>query len=223
MAKNPEYYNWRRLARQILAHRRELVSANLIAVLATLAAVPVPLLLPVLVDEVLLGEPGPVVPLMQSLLPENWARPAVYIFMMVGVALALRVASLGLNVWQTRQFTRISKDIVFRMRERLLGHLGRVSMREYEQLGSGAVASRLVTDLNTIDDFLGTTISRFIIALLTILGTASVLLWVHWQLGLLIILLNPVVILVATRIGRHVKALKKAENQATEVFQGVLT
>ncbi len=223
MSRPAFQYSWRDLMQRVLAHRRELILANLIAVGATLAAVPVPLLLPVLVDEVLLGQPGPVVPAIQALLPEGWGRPAVYIGLMVLCALGLRLLSLALNVWQTRQFTRISKDIVYRMRTRLLDHMGRVAMREYEQLGSGAVASRFITDINTLDEFLGTTISRLVVALLTILGTAAILIWVHWKLALLILLLNPVVILMATRIGRRVKALKKAENQATERFQGVLT
>ena len=42
----------------ITGHRRELVAANLIAILGTIAAVPVPLLIPLLVDEVLLDQPG---------------------------------------------------------------------------------------------------------------------------------------------------------------------
>ncbi|TVQ93769.1 MAG: ABC transporter ATP-binding protein [Chromatiaceae bacterium] len=203
----------------ILANRRELLLANLIAVLGTLAAVPVPLLMPVLVDEVLLGQPGPVVGLLDRLAPAGWQGPVFYIFAVMTLTLLLRVTSLALGVWQTRQFTAIAKDVIFRIRRDLLLRLQRVSMAEYETLGSGTVASHLVTDLDAIDQFVGSAISKFIVAVLSIAGTAAVLLWMHWQLGLFILLLNPLVIWVTTRFGRRVKEMKRRENSAYQGFQ----
>lgn len=216
-------YDWRSIANLALKHRPRLVRANLLAILATLVSVPIPLLLPVLVDEVLLDEPGPVLPAMDQLLPQDWQVPVVYIGLMVVVALLLRLATLGFNVLQSREFSKISKDVVFRIRSRLLARLQRVSMSEYETLGSGAVSSHFVTDLDTIDKFLGTTISRFIVASLTVVATALILLWVHWQLALLILLFNPLVIFTTMLIGKRVKELKRRENSAYEVFQGALT
>jgi ATP-binding cassette subfamily C protein len=95
-------------------------------------------------------------------------------------------------------------------------------MAEYEILGSGAVASHFVTDLNTIDQFIGTTISKFMVAVLTIIGVAIVLLWVNWQLGLFILLMNPLVIYFTMALGKKVKHLKHNENTAYEIFQDAL-
>ncbi|MDJ0957737.1 MAG: ABC transporter ATP-binding protein, partial [Arenicellales bacterium] len=50
-----------------------------------------------------------------------------------------------------------------------------------------------------------------------------VLLWMHWQLALFILLMNPVVVYFTTAMGKRVKDLKKTENQAFEVFQQALT
>jgi ATP-binding cassette, subfamily C, bacterial len=219
----PASYDWQTIRNLVLQHRKELVKANIIAILAVLAAVPVPLLLPLLVDELLLEKSGPVLPFMASFTPDFLEGPVYFVGLMVLTALSLRTVSLLMNVWQGRQFTIISKDVVFRIRSLLLQHLKTISMAEYEVLGSGSVASRFVTDLNTIDEFLGTTISRFLVALLTIAGTAAVLLWVHWQLGLLVILCNPLVIFLTTRLGKKVKELKRKENQAFEIFQQALT
>lgn len=216
-------YSWRTIAVLALKHRPRLVRANILAILATLVSVPIPLLLPVLVDEVLLDEAGPVLPVMQSILPATWHEPVVYIGLMVIAAFLMRLAALGFNVMQSLQFSMISKDVVFRIRSRLLGRLQRVAMSEYETLGSGAVSSHFITDLDTIDQFLGNTISRFLVASLTVLGTAIVLLWVHWQLALLILLFNPLVIFVTTLIGKQVKELKRKENSAYEAFQSALS
>ncbi|PXX93837.1 ABC transporter ATP-binding protein [Marinobacter vulgaris] len=216
-------YSWRGILSLALKHKPRLVRANLLAILATVVSVPIPLLLPVLVDEVLLDEAGPVLPVMQAVLPQAWHQPVVYIGLMVVAAFLLRLLSLVFNVLQSREFSKISKDVVFRIRSRLLGRLQRVAMSEYETRGSGGITSHFITDLDTIDQFLGTSISRFIVASLTVTGTAIVLMWVHWQLGLLILLFNPLVIFATMLIGKRVKELKRQENSAYEDFQGDLT
>ncbi|MDO3721188.1 ABC transporter ATP-binding protein [Marinobacter sp. chi1] len=206
-----------------LRHKPRLIRANLLAIMATVLSVPVPLLLPVLVDEVLLEESGPVLPVMDAMLPQAWQKPVVYIGLMVLAAFVLRLGALAFNVLQSREFSKVSKDVVFRLRSRMLGRLQRLAMSEYETRGSGAISSHFITDLDTIDQFLGTTISRFLVASLTVLGTALVLLWVHWQLALLILLFNPLVIFATIQIGKRVKELKRRENAAYEDFQGELT
>nr|WP_084154520.1 ABC transporter ATP-binding protein [Nitrincola lacisaponensis] len=197
--------------------------ANIIALLAAVAAVPVPLLMPLLVDEVLLDQPATLVAAVNQLVPAEWQGPAIYIFSVFALTVLLRVTALLLNVWQARQFTIISKDLIFRIRRSLLNHLQRISMAEYETLGSGRVASHFVTDLDTVDRFIGSSISRLLVAVLSILGTAIILLWMHWQLALFILLLNPFVIWLTMVIGKRVKDLKKQENLSYEVFQGALT
>jgi ATP-binding cassette subfamily C protein len=203
----------------IAQHRRELVAANLIAILGALASVPVPLLIPLLVDEVLLDQPGASVGLMNSLFPESWHGPVLYISAVLVLTLVLRILTLVFNVWQTREFTLIAKDVIYRIRRTLLQRLERFSMAEYETLGSSTVASHLVTDLDAIDLFVSQTTSKFIVAVLSVLGTALVLLWMHWQLALFILLLNPAVIYLTTVFGRRVKRLKARENSAYQVFQ----
>jgi ATP-binding cassette, subfamily C, bacterial len=212
-------YSWRRLMQMVGSHRRELFKANLVAIAGTALAVPIPLLIPILVDEVLLDKPGVSVAIMNQLFPQSWQGPALYILAVLLLTLLLRVVATLFSVWQTRTFTCISKEVIFRMRRALLARLEHVSMSEYETLGAGAVASHLVTDLQTIDDFVSVSISKFLVAVLTILGTAVVLLWLHWQLALFILLLNPVVIYVTTVFGRKVKQLKKRENASFQLFQ----
>lgn len=204
-------------------HKRELIFAQLAAILAAVAAVPVPLLMPLLVDEVLLHKPGLAVGLMDRLFPPEWHGPILYISAPLVLTLLLRFVAALFNVAQTRQFSLISKDIIFRIRGRLIGRLERISMAEYEALGSGAVVTHFVTDLDTLDTFVGGTIARCLVAVLTLAGTAAVLLWMHWQLALFILLLNPAVIFFTKALGKRVKRLKKDENTAIGAFQSALT
>jgi len=212
-------YNWQYILTIASEHKRELVYANIIAILATLANVPVPLLMPLLVDEVLLNNPATVVKTINSMTPDSWHEPMLYIIAILVLTLCLRLVAVVLNVWQSRQFTIIAKDVIFRIRLALLTHLEKVSMSEYETLGSGTVASYLVTDLQTIDEFVGSTVSRLLVAILTVIGVAVILLWIHWQLALLILLVNPIVIYFTMVLGKSVKELKKEENSAFAIFQ----
>ncbi len=215
-------YNWQEIKNIVLSYKRELWLANLIAILGAVAAVPVPLLIPLLVDEVLLHQPGVMIEYTNRLFPQNWQSPELYIFSVLFLTLLLRLTALALGVWQTRQFTCIAKDIIYNMRRELMLRLGKVRMSEYETLGSSTIASHLVTDLDAIDDFVSISTSKFLVAVLSIIGTAGVLLWMNWQLALFILLFNPLVIYATTVFGRKVKKLKRRENKAYQLFQETL-
>ncbi len=219
----PRQFSWRYLIGLAARHRSRIINANLVAILATLASVPVPLLMPLLVDEILLQKPGPAVAFINQFTPTTWQTPFMYIGVVLLASLILRLLAIVLNIIQNRYFTLIAKEIVFHIRQRLLGHLQTLAMAEYETLGTGTVVTHLVTDLDTLDQFIGVTVSRLLVALLTVTGTAVILLWINWQLGLFILVLNPLVIYFTRVVGGKVKHLKKKENSAYEVFQQALT
>ncbi len=215
--------SWAEIRRLALQHRKALLLANGVALLATLCSVPIPLLLPLLVDEVLLNDGDAALRVMDHFLPASWESAAGYIGLMLLLTLLLRGAALIFNVLQARQFAGLSKDVVYRLRLRLIERLKRISLSEYESLGGGAVTTHLVTDLDTLDKFVGETLSRFLVATLTLTGTAAILLWMHWQLALLILLFNPLVIFATVQLGKRVKHLKKLENDSTSHFTQALT
>ncbi len=216
-------YDWPYVMNVARERKRELVIANAVAVIAVTVSVPIPLLMPLLVDEVLLGQPGALVAAMNRITPGAWQGPMLYIGLILLATVFLRLVSIWLNVWQTREFTLISKEVTYRMRRDLLQHLQRVSMSEYETLGSGAVSSRFVTDVNAVDEFVGQSVSKLLVAVLSLLGVTVILLWMHWPLALFILFMNPLVVYFTVALGNTVEALKKNENSAFEVFQQSLT
>jgi len=215
--------NWAQIRRLALQHRKSLWVANGFAVLAVLCSVPIPLLLPLLVDEVLLGKGNSALIFMNQFLPESLHKPVGYIGLMLLATLCLRLGALVFNVIQARLFAGLAKDIVYRIRTRLIERLKRISLSEYESLGTGTVTAHLVTDLDTVDKFVGETLSKFLVAMLTLTGTAAILMWMHWQLALLILLFNPLVVFATVKLGKRVKHLKKLENDSTSRFTQALT
>lgn len=215
-------YSFKVLYQEIKQYKKELFIANIVALIAVIINTPVPLLMPMLVDEILLKKPAFLVQIVNSLVGHEVSSAYVFILFVLMAVIVLRFVFFVLNYWQTKIFTIISKNIAYNIRETILIHLSNVAMNQFEFFGSGKAASLLVTDVETIDNFLGNFISRLIISILTILGVGAVLLMIHWQLALFILILNPFVILLTTKLAKKVALLKKEQNKAYELFQDAL-
>jgi len=205
---------------EALSYKRALFKGNSVAVLATLMTVTIPLFIPVLVDELLLKK---------SDIMTGWVRDNImemslagYVLFFLFLTLILRTFGFFLNVLQVKTFLSISKDISLKLRMRAVGHLKRVTLKEYEMISPSAITSKMVTDVNTVDSFIGTTVSKFVISLLTLLFTAIVLLFIHWKLAIFILVTNPIVVFFTAKLARNVGKLKREENSATELFQSSL-
>lgn len=216
-------FAWRDIYSIVLQYKTTLFIANCIALLAACLAIPLPLLLPILVDEVLLDQPGWLTSWIDAWIPFSWQTAVGYITVISVITIWLRLGTLVCHVWQTKKFTIVSKEVVFRLRILLIERLKRISMAEYETVGTGTVNAYFTNDLATIDQFLGTSISRTIVAVLMIVGAAGVLLWMNWQLGLFILIVNPFVVFITMWLGKKVKTLKSKENAAVSDFQAKLT
>jgi len=213
-------YTFRKLLKEIKKYKKEFFLAQFLALIATLISIPIPLLMPLLIDEVLLKKPGELTHVISSVFGECSAF--CYIFVTLLAVLMLRSAFVLLNIAQSYFFEKITKDITYKMRLRVLGHLKRLDMAEYENLQTGDIASRLISDVNTVEEFLIKSVSKFVISLLTLIAVAVVLLIINWKLGLFILLLNPFVVVLSTKLARKVKKYKTDQNRAISVFQEAL-
>ncbi|MFQ6334575.1 ABC transporter ATP-binding protein [Methylophilus sp. 3sh_L] len=211
------------LWRQLRQHSGRLWLGQCLAFCGAVVAVPIPLLMPLLVDEVLLHQPGKLTALMTALLPAQWLGPIAIIMVVTFFTISLRLSSVLLGVATTRIFVGLSKQVTLGVRQTLLDKLGRIRMQVYEGLGAGQVTARLLTDIETLDKFLGETIAKVLVAILSVIGVAVVLLWMHWQLALIILFLNPFVIALTMVLGKKVKAWKQRENGAFEVLSQSVT
>ena len=206
---------------EISKHKKVLMVANLVAILSTLLTIPVPLLIPLLIDEIILGKGGKITQIIDQYL--TISSPEYYILTVLIVTLVLKAISLLLNLLHIRLFTKVSKQVTYRVRRKLLNHLQTVSMSEYDMLGSGAVSAKVITDVDTVDKFVSSSVGEIIVEFLTLMSIAVVILYLNWQLALVILLLNPLALGFYLRIFRAVAKIKKRENRAIEVFQNSLT
>jgi len=209
------------ILKQLIGYKREVILGNIIAIVATLLVVVIPLFIPILVDELLLAKDHGFITWISTYLFTSDTKG--YVLFVLVIIIILRVSSTFLSIFQTKIFVSISKNITYKMRASLIEYLKRVSLKEYEMMRVGAVTSKLVTDVETIDGFVSTTISKLIVAVLMLLFSAFVLLWIHWQLAIFILITNPIVVLFTVKLARNIGELKKEENKAVELFQSSLS
>ena len=210
-----------KILRQILNYKKELFLGNFIAFLSTLLVVMIPLFIPILVDELLLNKNHGFIDWIANNIWNSDTKG--YVLLVLVIILFLRTLSSYLAILQSKIFVFISKNITYGLRSDLLSHLKRVPLNEYESMRVGSVTSKLVTDVETIDNFISSTISKLIISSLVLLFSAVVLLWIHWELAVFILITNPIVIFFTATLSRNIGKLKKEENRAVDIFQSSLT
>ena len=213
-------YSFKKILSEIKKYKKEFILAQIIAILATIISIPIPMLMPLLIDEVLLQKPGFWINTISKIFGNCDAF--CYVLITLIVVVLLRSAFVILNIAQTFIFEKITKDITYKIRLRVLNHLKHLSINEYENLKTGDIASRLISDVNTIEEFLIKSVSKFVISSLTLIAVAVVLLLINWKLGLFILLLNPFVVVLSGKIARKVKKYKKEENKTISIFQEAL-
>jgi ATP-binding cassette subfamily C protein len=202
-------------------YKRPLIFGNAIALLATLISIPVPLLIPLLVDEVLLAKKGVLTNTIDRV--TSLHEPLLYIGIILAVTIGLRFLFFVLSVVSQKFFITLSQEISFALRVRALEHLKHVSMGAYESLGSGKVITHLVTDIDTIENFVGSALSKFIVSVTTLVGVATVLIWINPLFGILILIFQPIIMVVTRKISTAVGKLKKEQNRTIGELSDTLT
>ncbi len=212
---------WRSLFEAAKQHKKRIFLGQLVAFVAVVLSLPIPLLFPLLIDEVLLNKPATLVGIMDTLFHPSEAY--MYILIIFAMTLFFRLMFFVFNAIGSKIFTSISKELVYQIRIKLLRHLEDVSIAEYESLGGGGISSKLVTDINTVDTFLGVSIGRFFISILSLIGIAIILFSIDAKLAAIILILNPIVVTVTVMLGKRIAKLKRAENENIEKFQNSLS
>ncbi|HEX7984337.1 MAG TPA: ABC transporter ATP-binding protein [Duganella sp.] len=210
-----EALTWNGLLRDLRHARREIALANGAAFLVGLVSLPIPAVIPKVVDWLLLHPERP--PALAQWLPSNAiAAAAALLAVCLAATLLLRFTALGLNRLQANAFIAISKALVFQLRRRFVRHLEHVRLHAIERAGGATIATRGMGDIDLIGNFLGSTLSRAIVAAITLLCIALAFLWINAKLAAIILLAYPVFIILSARASREFTRLKMREMQASE-------
>jgi ATP-binding cassette subfamily C protein len=212
---------FRSLWHSLSAQRKTFWYSNLYGTFATLLFLPIPILIPLLIDEILLQHPGKLSDVFGTVLDTD--EPWIVIAGTLLGVLLLRGAVFVLNNAKTRRSLQIVQKSAYTLRTQMLHHLERLALSEYEALKSGASVSKSIHDVENISAFLGQAATTALPAALTFLGILVIMFFISWPLALLVILLNPLFFGVSRIIGRKAGALLRRQYESYEAFQDMLS
>ncbi len=181
----------RRILRFAAPHRRRIGAFLLFSVLAALLGVATPVLAGRVVNDIVGG-----------------AAPRVVITLAVVIGLIAVVdAVLGVLIrWLS---SRIGEGLILDLRTAVFDHVQRMPVAFFTRTRTGALVSRLNNDVIGAQRAFSDTLSGVITNLVTLALTLAVMVRISWQITLLALVLLPVFVVPARRMGNRLAGLQR--------------
>jgi len=185
----------RRVAALGRPYRRQLLAFLLLIVVDALLVVATPLLLQRLVD--------------RGVIPGDRA-------VVISLALAVVVVSLGqaaLALAQRWLSARIGEGLIYDLRGAVFDHVQSQPLAFFTRSQTGSLVSRLNTDVIGAQQAFTSTLSGVVSNAVSLVAVAGTMLFLSWQVTLLALVLVPLFVLPARRVGRRLAALSRQSMQ----------
>jgi ATP-binding cassette subfamily B protein len=133
---------------------------------------------------------------------------------LLGVALLLIPAVTGgINVIQRRLNSTVGEGVIYDLRSTLFARLQRMSLRFFTNTKTGELMSRLNNDVVGAQNAISNTIVNIVTNLIEAIALIAVMLTLEWRLTLVSVLILPLFIIAAQRLGT---VLRDIARQAME-------
>lgn len=140
------------------------------------------------------------------------------VMLMLGVYLCYSVSQLIQNLVSAR----LSQRIVKRMREELFGKIMNLPIRYLDTHSHGDVMSRMTNDIENISTTVSQALPSLFSGVLTVIGTAAVMIWYCWQLALLSCF-TMILTLIATKfLSKNVRKFSRHRQQLLGELNGTV-
>ena len=148
--------------------------------------------------------------LIDTVLPEgDVARLNILALAMIGIPLLSGLIGVG----QRYLSARMGEGIIFDLRQEMYTHMQRMSLRFFTHTKSGEVISRFTNDVVGAQSAVTGTLPNITTNIITLVSTLVVMISIEWRLALLSVVVLPLFLLPARRVGR---ILRKIRRQAME-------
>ncbi|MGW2384246.1 ABC transporter ATP-binding protein [Streptomyces sp. NPDC001658] len=181
----------RRIGTFARPHRRRIARFVALGVLTALLAVATPVLAGRVVNTIVSGgDEGTVV------------RLALLIAL-------IAVAEAALGILGRRLSATLGEGLILDLRTAVFDHVQRMPVAFFTRTRTGALVSRLNNDVIGAQRAFSNTLSGVVSNLVTLLLTLAVMLTLSWQITLLALVLLPVFVIPARRMGRRMAAMQR--------------
>jgi len=181
----------RRIGRFARPHRRQLITFLLLSVVGAVLAVATPVLAGRVVD---------------AIVKSGDERTVIGLAVLIAV---IAIAESGLGIVTRWLSARIGEGLILDLRTAVFDHVQRMPIAFFTRTRTGALVSRLNNDVIGAQRAFSDTLSGVVGNLVTLALTLAVMLSLSWQITLLALLLLPVFVLPARRMGNRLARMER--------------
>jgi ATP-binding cassette subfamily B protein len=164
--------------------------------------------LAVIVLDALIGVATPV--LAGKVVNEITSHGEVRVVVKIAIVIAaLAVIDAVLSFAQRWYSARIGEGLIFDMRTAVFDHVQRMPLAFFTRTQTGALVSRLNNDVLGAQQAFTSTLSGLVSNVVSLVLTAGVMFSLSWQITALALVMLPVFVLPARRIGRRLQAITR--------------
>lgn len=201
------FSNLRRFLSYARPYRRTLILSTTLGVLKYNLPVLFPLILKDVVDHLLSGKKSPFGFSFDQLMAFSVLLFAVYAV---------------ITYFRSYVADRLSQKIVFDVRTDLFRHLQTLSMDFFHRRKTGAIASRLVTDVALSQQFIGLAGTNVFMDLTSLLAISVVVFAMNWKLALIAFSTLPLYVLLHRQLGQRMRRDSREARRRMELVEGGL-
>jgi len=139
------------------------------------------------------------------------------------LALTLAFADAGLNILQRWLSARIAEGLIFDLRSTLYDHVQGMPLAFFTRTQTGSLISRMNNDVMGAQQAFTGTLGTVLQNVLDLTVTLVVMVRLEWRLTVLILLVVPVFLMPARRIGRRMQRLTRESFQLDAVMNAGMT
>jgi ATP-binding cassette subfamily B protein len=135
--------------------------------------------------------------------------------MMLALALLiLPILNGGISVIQRRLNSQVGEGVIYDLRVALFGKLQRMSLRFFTNTKVGELMSRLNNDVVGAQNAISNTIVNIITNIIEAIAILAVMLSLEWKLTIVSVIILPLFIFVARRLGGRLRDLARKQMEA---------
>ncbi|MER6579486.1 ABC transporter ATP-binding protein [Nonomuraea sp. NPDC001023] len=195
----------RRIGRHARPHTRKIAAFLLLVVAGAVIVVANPLLMKAIIDDGILT-----------------GRTDVVIGLAVAIG-ALAVLDAALTLAQRWFSARIGEGLIYDLRTEVFDHVQRMPVAFFMRAQTGALVSRLNSDVIGAQRALTSTLSSVVSNVVSLVLVLGAMLALSWQVTLVALVLLPIFIVPAKYVGRRMSALTREQMQLDAEMSSVTT
>ena len=144
------------------------------------------------------------------------------IFVVVGWLVGLALARALFTFLQGYLAERASQGVAYDLRDALFERIERLSFSYYDRVQTGQLVTRLTSDVEQIRTFAGSGVVQLANAVVMLVGTTVLLLYLDWQLALVALAVVPIIAVILVRFVGRIRPLFREVQQTLGRLNTVL-